>query len=77
MRSNVFVETCRFNHVPSTMTFFGERLFYEIRYVSERLIRGFSFLSGSGTNNPLGKFVLLRSRRKAVTCCFKKTKPYS
>ena len=77
MRSNIFVENCGFTHIPATMTFFGEDLFYKINDVSNRLIKGFSFIAGTGTNSPLGEFILLRSRRKAITTCSDGVCPYN
>ena len=77
MQSNIIVEDCHFTHLPATMTFIGDDLFYKIEDVSDRFLKGFSFVSGSGTNNPLGKFVLLRGKRMAITVPPKKVYPYS
>lgn len=77
MQSNVVVENCGFIHIPATMSFIGNGLYYRIVDVSDRLIKGLSFIQGSGTKNPLGKFVLLRSRRKVVTVCGGRLTPYN
>lgn len=77
MQSNIIVEDCRFTHLPATMTFIGDYLFYKIEDVSDRFLKGLSFVLGSGTSNPLGKFVLLRGKRMAITVLPKNVYPYS
>ena len=59
------------------MSFIGDGLYYRIVDVSDRLIKGLSFIQGSGTESPLGKFVLLRGRGKAVTVCGRRLTPYN
>ena len=77
MQSNIIVEDCHFTHLPVTMIFMGDDLFYKIEDVSDRFLKGLSFVLGSGINNPLGKFVLLRGKRMVITVPPKKGYPYN
>ena len=68
MRSNILSEKIPIvKFLPATFTYLTQDLYYAIQYFTHNTCRGLTYISGSGTKDSIGDFVMLRNKGMVLT----------